>query len=163
MIVLVDRTKGIEGQLWYSEEDVYRFKLHAALYSEALRDTICRGTFSGKLDDIVGLERLIYDKVYLPRRAALKAAVLEEQAWQRLSKEMPMMKGLPDESVGNPEIGVIRLADVAKRNSSWAKDRACAAALALEISCKGSISDICTEFTSRNDKLVIMITSKQIN
>lgn len=141
MIVLVDRTKGIEDQLWYSEDDVHRFKLHAALHCEALRGTIFRGTFSGKLDDIVGLERLIYDQIYLPRRAALKASVLEEQAWQRLSKEMRRMKGLPDESsVGNPQIGVTRLADVSKRNSRWAKDRARVTALALEMSCKGSLS-----------------------
>jgi len=127
--VLVDRTKGIEHKLWYSSDDVDDFKLYSSLYARLVREQIGEGSFDGKISNIIGLERLICKQNYSVRRAALKAAVFEEQAFQRLSREMRLRRGLGDvDSYGNSA----RLASVAEENSRWARECAHVAGLALE-------------------------------
>ena len=80
VIVVLDRTKGIEDQLWYSGDDVDHFKLYSTLYAEEVKKSISDGTFCGDLDDILGLEKCLFKKSYYGRRRLLMSAVLEEQA-----------------------------------------------------------------------------------
>ncbi len=127
--VLVDRTKGIEHKLWYSSDDVDDFKLYSTLYARLVREKIGKGSFDGKISNIIGLERLICKQNYSVRRAALKAVVFEEQAFQRLSREMRLRRGLGD--VDSPGTNT-RLASVAEENSRWARECAHVAGLALQ-------------------------------
>jgi hypothetical protein len=58
------------------------------------------------------------------------SAVLEEQAWQRVSKEMRRRRGLISDADGRiSHDNIIRLATIAEKYSSWAKERASVAAL----------------------------------
>ena len=135
VIVLVDRTKGIEDQLWYSGDDVDHFKLYSTLYAEEVKRSLSDGTFCGDLDDILGLEKCLFKKSYHDRRRLFMSAVLEEQAWQRLSREMRGRRGLLSDSDADGHIAhdnIIRLATIAERYSRWAKERASVAALVLE-------------------------------
>ena len=144
VVVVNDRTKGIEDKLWYSSADVDQFKLYSTLYSEAIRGSICHGSFTsnGKLDDILGLERLLFGNIYLAKRAAFKAAVLEEQTWQRLTREMRRRRGLHSALNGrDADMDIMTLAKVAAKSSSWAKERASIAGLTLQSNlCTGTIS-----------------------
>src|SRR6056300_632076 len=131
VIVVVDRTKGIEDTLWYSGDDVDHFKLYSTLYAEEVKkSSLCNSKFCGAIDDILGLEKLIFKKSYYGRRRLLMSAVLEEQAWQKLCKEMRRRRGLSGDVDGHNSI--IRLANIAEEYSRWAKERASVAALALE-------------------------------
>jgi hypothetical protein len=134
VIVVVDKTKGIEdNKLWYSSEDVDQFKLYWTFYCDAIRESIRQGTFDGELDDILGLERPLFDKIYLARRAAFKGAVLEEQTWQILSREMRRRRGLTCEVNGHTaDMDILTLANAAAMSSSWAKERAYIAGLTLQ-------------------------------
>ena len=133
VIVVVDRTKGIEDQLWYSGDDVDHFKLYSTLYAEEVKRSISDGTFCGDLDDILGLEKCLFKKSYYGRRRLLMSAVLEEQAWQRLSREMRRRRGLISDADGHiAHDNIIRLATIAEKYSRWAKERASVAALVLE-------------------------------
>ncbi len=61
------------------------------------------------------------------------SAVLEEQAWQKLCKEMRRRRGLSGDVDGHfANTCIIRLANIAEEYSRWAKERASVAALALE-------------------------------
>ena len=132
VIVVLDRTKGIEDQLWYSGDDVDHFKLYSTLYAEEVKKSISDGTFCGDLDDILGLEKCLFKKSYYGRRRLLMSAVLEEQAWQRLSREMRRRRGLGDVDGHIAHDNIIRLAIIAEKYSRWAKERASVAALVLE-------------------------------
>ena len=136
VIIVVDRTKGIEHKLWYSSDDFDEFKLYSALHARSVRDKICEGSFDGEISNILGLERLICKQNYSVRRAALKAAVLEEQAFQRLPGQMRLRRGLVDvDSRGrgtNTGPASLSLASVAETNSRWARDCAQVAGLALQ-------------------------------
>lgn len=139
VIIVVDKTKGIEEKLWYSNGDFDQFKLYSTLHGEAIRNSVCDGSFDGELADIIGLEKLLFGKIYVAKRKALKWAVLEEQTWQRLSREMRWRRGLPSKVDGHDNF--LTLADVAAKNSSWAKERAYIAALTLQSNlCTGSSS-----------------------
>ena len=102
VIVFADRTD--KHTLWYFSEDVDQFKLYTTLYSDAVRESIRQGSFRGELDDILGLERLLFDKIYLAKRAAFKGAVFEEQTWQMLSREMRRRRGLTCEGEVNGHV-----------------------------------------------------------
>ncbi len=130
--VLVDRTKGIEHKLWYSSDDVDDFKLYSTLYARLVREKIGKGSFDGKISNIIGLERLICKQNYSVRRAALKAAVFEEQAFQRLSREMRLRRGLGDVDSPGTNTRLASLASVAEKNSRWARECAHVAGLALQ-------------------------------
>ncbi len=138
VIIVVDHTKGIEHKLWYSSDDFDEFKLYSTLYAKSARDKICEGSFDGEISNILGLERLICKQSYSVRRAALKAAVLEEQAFQRLPGQMRLRlrRGLGDvDSRGrgtNTGLASLSLASVAEMNSRWARDCAQVAGLALQ-------------------------------
>jgi len=135
VIVVLDRTKGIEDQLWYSGDDVDHFKLYSTLYAEEVKRSLSDGTFfSGDLDDILGLEKCLFKKSYHYRRRLFMSAVLEEQAWQRLSKEMRRRRGLLSDAADGhiAHDNIIRLATIAEKYSCWAKERASVAALVLE-------------------------------
>ena len=130
VIVVVDRTKGIKDRLWYSGDDVDHFKLYSKIYANELKKSLTDGSFCGDHSDVLGLEKILFGKSYHGRRRLLMSAVLEEQAWQRLSKEMRRRRGLGNDVDGHNSI--IRLAIIAEKNSRWAKERASIAALALE-------------------------------
>ena len=133
VIVLVDRTKGIEDQLWYSSDDVDHFKLYSTLYAGEVKRSLSDGTFCGDLDDILGLEKCLFRKSYYDRRRLFMSAVLEEQAWQRLSRETRRRRGLLSDADGHiAHNNIIRLATIAEKYSRWAKERASVAALVLE-------------------------------
>ena len=133
VIVVVDRAKGIEDQLWYSSDDVDHFKLYSTLYAEEVKKSLSDGTFCGDLDDILGLEKCLFKKSYYGRRRLLMSAVLEEQAWQRLSKEMWRRRGLTSNAGSQiADDNMVRLANIAEKYSRWAKERASVSALALE-------------------------------
>jgi len=151
LIVFVDKTKGIEEKLWYSNDDVDQFKLNSTLYCDAVRESICQGSFEGELGDILGLEKLLFREVYYDRRAAMKVAVLEEQTWQRLSRELRRRRGLTAEVDGHQaDIDFVSLANVAEKNSSWAKERAYIAGLTLQSNlCTGSRAEVGGAKTSR--------------
>ena len=131
--VFVDRTKGIEDKLWYSGDDVDQFKLYSALYARLAREQIGQGSFDGEIQNILGLEKLIREQEYSVRRALLKAAVFEEQAFQRLSREMRLRSGLGDADSHWANVKpATTLANVAKENSRWARECAHVAGLALQ-------------------------------
>ena len=130
--VYVDRTGGIEDKLWYSSDNVDQFKLCYTLDAGAVREKICQGTFELELGDVLGLEKIICIKSYYARRSAMKAAVLEEQTWQRLSREMMLRRGLGDVDRHSANIRLMRLADIAEKTSSWAKERASITGLTLQ-------------------------------
>jgi len=130
------RTKGIEDKLWYSEDDIIHFKLFSTIYGELVRERLSDGSFRGDFGDLLGLEKYIFSHIYHDRRASLRSAVLEGQKSQRrLSQEIMQKRGGPlnddvDGQIAN--IGVTRLANIAEKNSRWAKERAAVAALVLE-------------------------------
>ena len=142
VVIVVDKAKGIEDKLWYSSEDFDRFKLESTLYSEAIRVSFLQGSFDGEVGDVLGLERLLFSDIYSARRAAFKWAVLEEQNWQTLSREVRRRRGLPSE-VDSRDI--TKLANVAANSSSWAKERAYIAGLTLQ-------SNLCTGTGSIGDR-----------
>ena len=133
VIVVLDRTKGIEDQLWYSGDEVDHFKLYSTLYADEVKKSLSDGTFCGDLDDILGLEKCLFKKSYYGRRRLFMSAVLEEQAWQRLSKEMRRRRGLTSNAGSQiADNSMVRLADIAEKYSRWATERASVSALALE-------------------------------
>ena len=129
--VFVDRTKGIEDKLWYSSDDVDQFKLDSTLYARLAREQIGQGSFDGEIHNILGLEKLICKQDYYVRRTLLKASVLEEQAFQRLSSLMRLRSGLDVDSHGANARIATALANVAEENSRWARECAHVAGLAL--------------------------------
>ena len=149
VLVVLDKTKGIEDRLWYSGEDVENFKLHSTLHAEEVKRSISDGTFRGDLEDILGLEKHLFKESYHRQRAILKRAVFEEQAWQRLSKELRRRRGLGDVDGHIAHDNIIRLATIAEKYSRWAKERASVAALVLE---KESRQQHCSpKVTATND------------
>ena len=152
VIVLVDRTKGIEDELWYSSDDVFNFKLISALSAKVIRDRIHDGTFDGEIGDILGLEKQLCGKSYTARRAVLKAAVLEEQAWQRLSSEMRLRRGLDSVDQEGANVRLIRLAKVSEENSCWAREHASMSGLALT-----------SDLLSKEEKMVVEEPAKQVS
>ena len=132
VIVVLDRTKGIEDQLWYSSDDVDHFKLYSQLYADEVKKSLSDGSFCGDLGDILGLEKFLFSNSYYGRRRLLMSSVLEEQAWQRLSKEMRWRRGLSGDVDFDGHNSLIRLASIAEKNSRWAKERASLSARALQ-------------------------------
>jgi hypothetical protein len=150
VIVVLDRTKGIEDQLWYSGDDVDHFKLYSTLYADEVKKSLSDGTFCGDLDDILGLEKCLFKKSYYGRRRLLMSSVLEEQAWQRLSKEMRRRRGLTSNAGSQiADDNMVRLANIAEKYSSWAKERASVAALVLEK--KSRLQHCSSKVTATND------------
>jgi hypothetical protein len=131
-----DLTKGIEDKLWYSEDDIIHFKLFSTIYGELVRERLSDGSFRGDFGDLLGLEKYIFSHIYHDRRALLKSAVLKGQKSQRqrrLSQEIMQKRGHPlTDDVLTVNIGITRLANIAEKNSRWAKERAAVAALVLE-------------------------------
>ena len=132
----LERTKGIEDKLWYSEDDIIHFKLFSTIYGELVRERLSDRSFRGDFGDLLGLEKYIFSHIYHDRRASLRSAVLEGQKSQRrLSQEIMQKRGpLTDDDVDGQiaNIGITRLANIAEKNSRWAKERAAVAALVLE-------------------------------
>ena len=130
------RIKGIEDKLWYSEDDIIHFKLFSTIYGELVRERLSDRSFRGDFGDLLGLEKYIFSHIYHDRRASLRSAVLEGQKSQRrLSQEIMQKRGpLTDDDVDGQiaNIGITRLANIAEKNSRWAKERAAVAALVLE-------------------------------
>ena len=143
VVVLDDRTKGIiKDKLWYSSDDVDQFKLYSSLYAEAIKEKIYQDSFDGEIGDILGLEKLLCGKSYSARRAVLKAAVLEEQAFQRLVREMRLRRGLGDVDSLGANARLETLANVAEENSRWARECASVTGLALQSDlCAGMVAE----------------------
>jgi len=130
--------------LWYSRKDFDQFKLDATLYSDALKimfqqkKLLCG--LHGDFGNILGLEKYLLSNSYHDRRTRLKTAVLEEQARQRLPEEEMTKKktGLMMDGIlcGTFEdyrlLSAMRLANIADKESRWARERAQIIGLALQ-------------------------------
>lgn len=135
-VILIDhQTEGLEQELWYSPSDFMFFENQAWLSCQFIQESVAD---QGSFDDmglILGLEKMLLCDSYLDRREALRNAVLDEHAIQSLAKEIKRRgtkEGCCESDGGTEEIGIIQLAATSERNSSWARDRAFMAALALE-------------------------------
>jgi hypothetical protein len=136
----LDQTKGIKDKLWYSEHDIIHFRLFTTIYGELVRERLSDGSFRGDFSDLLGLEKYIFSHIYHDRRASLRKAVLGGQNSQRrLSQVIDDVDG----QIAN--IGITRLANIAEKNSCWAKERATVAAFVLE-------SDLMTKKDGRRPK-----------
>jgi hypothetical protein len=125
-----DRTSGREHELWYSSDDIDKFHVHATICSETIKTRLSQGSSDVELDHILGLERLLNRERYLIHRQELIKSVMEEQHWQRLAKQMRLMKGFDEDNIAL--INSMILANVSISNSSYAREDARAVALALE-------------------------------
>ena len=114
-----DQTEDIKRQLWYSRYDFMVFENEACLCSEAVRESASQGSFDNELDDILGLEKIIFCDSFSEYRYALRTAVMEEQALQ-LANEKAQRK-VED-----------LLADTSERYSFWAREQASLYAFTLE-------------------------------
>jgi len=114
-----DQTEDIKSQLWYSRYDYMVFENEACLCSEVVRASASQGSFDNELDDILGLEKIIFYDSFYEYRYALRAAVMEEQALQ-LANEKAQRK-VED-----------LLADTSERYSLWAREQASLYAFTLE-------------------------------
>eukprot|EP00984_Skeletonema_dohrnii_P000009 scaffold2_cov94-Skeletonema_dohrnii-CCMP3373.AAC.3 len=106
---------------------------------------ICKDSFDGDIGDILGIEKLLCGKSYSARRAVLKAAVLEEQAFQRLLREMRLRRGLGDVDSHSANARLATLANVAEENSRWARECASVTGLAFQ-------SDLCADMVAEAEQ-----------
>jgi len=114
-----DQTEDIKSLLWYSRYDYMVFENEACLCSEVVRASASQGSFDNELDDILGLEKIIFYDSFHEYRYALRTAVMEEQALQ-LANEKAQRK-VED-----------LLADTSERYSLWAREQASLYAFTLE-------------------------------
>jgi hypothetical protein len=121
-----DQTEDIKSQLWYSRYDYMVFENEACLCSEAVRESASQGSFDNELDDILGLEKIIFYDSFYEYRYALRMAVLEEQAVQQLTKEIRTQLGC----YGSDDL--MQLANTSERYSLWAREQASLYAFSLE-------------------------------
>jgi hypothetical protein len=119
-------TEDIKSLLWYSRYDFMVFENEACLCSEAVRESASQGSFDNELDNILGLEKIIFCDSFYEYRHALRMAVMEEQAVQQLTKEIRTQLGCfePD--------GLMQLANTSERYSLWAREQASLYAFTLE-------------------------------
>jgi hypothetical protein len=158
MIIFDDHnhTRGIKHKLWYSREDVDKFKAETTYIVHSLRNELsrCFSTQSSaalidyeSLDEsvgsFVGLENRLSGE-YLVRRQLLISKVMEEHLWQRLRSRVGC-------SFDDDEAA--RIASISEENSEWARQRARENALSLQedlyyehtVSSHRHASQICTE------------------
>ena len=121
-----DQTEDIKSQLWYSRYDFMVFENEACLCSEAVRESASQGSFDNELDDILGLEKIIFCDSFSEYRYALRMAVMEEQALQQLTKEIRTQLGCYESD------GLMQLANTSERYSLWAREQASLYAFTLE-------------------------------
>ena len=121
-----DQTEDIKSQLWYSRYDFMVFENEACLCSEAVRESASQGSFDNELDDILGLEKIIFCDSFYEYRYALRMAVMEEQALQQLTKEIRTQLGCYESD------GLMQLANTSERYSLWAREQASLYAFTLE-------------------------------
>jgi hypothetical protein len=113
-----DQTEDIKS-LWYSRYDYMVFENEACLCSEVVRASASQGSFDNELDDILGLEKIIFYDSFYEYRYALRAAVMEEQALQLVNEKA--QRKVED-----------LLADTSERYSLWAREQASLYAFTLE-------------------------------
>eukprot|EP00984_Skeletonema_dohrnii_P003461 scaffold1170_cov139-Skeletonema_dohrnii-CCMP3373.AAC.3 len=122
-----------EDELWYSQHDLMHFEDEACLCSQMIRDSESQGTFDGELGHILGLEKIILCDSYFDRRDALRQTVLNEQAVQKLVKDLRLRQGYESDDDNQAEdISLVHLAKTSERLSLWARERASMAAFTLE-------------------------------
>jgi len=122
-----------EDELWYSQHDLMHFEDEACLCSQMIRDSESQGTFDGELSHILGLEKIILCDSYFDRRDALRQTVLNEQAVQKLVKDLRLRQGYESDDDNQAEdISLVHLAKTSERLSLWARERASMAAFTLE-------------------------------
>jgi len=122
-----------EDELWYSQHDLMHFEDEACLCSQMIRDIESQGTFDGELGHILGLEKIILCDSYFDRRDALRQTVLNEQAVQKLVKDLRLRQGYESDDDNQAEdISLVHLAKTSERLSLWARERASMAAFTLE-------------------------------
>lgn len=118
LIIVKDLSIGHEASnLWYSPEDIDLFKEYLS-YSVDIVHSCMKEQSIAHLD-ILGLEKYLSPELteeFTNRRNDLKQSVLEEHRWQRATN-------IPH---------ITRLAILSARKSSWAREKARAAALFLE-------------------------------
>jgi hypothetical protein len=95
------------------------FENEACLSSEAVRESASQGSFDNELDDILGLEKIIFCDSFYEYRYALRTAVMEEQALQLANEE------------AQRKVEEL-LADTSERYSLWAREQASLYAFTLE-------------------------------
>jgi hypothetical protein len=121
-----DQTEDIKSLLWYSRYDFMVFENEACLCSEAVRESASQGSFDNELDNILGLEKIIFCDSFYEYRYALRTAVMEEQAVQQLTKEIRTQLGC----YGSDDL--MQLANTSERYSLWAREQASLYAFTLE-------------------------------
>jgi hypothetical protein len=134
VIHIDNQTEGLENELWYSQYDFMLFEDQAFLCSQAVQESFARGSFDGEIGNILGLEKILLWDSYYDRRQALRNAVMDEHSVQSLAKEIRMSSGCCEsDCAGKTEdMSHVQLAETSERNSLWARERACMAALTLE-------------------------------
>ena len=121
-----DQTEDLKSLLWYSRYDFMVFENEACLSSEVARENASQGSFDKELDDILGLEKIIFCDSFYEYRSALRTAVMEEQAVQQLTKEIRVQLGCYESD------GLMQLANTSERYSFWAREQASLYAFTLE-------------------------------
>jgi len=127
------QTEGFENELWYSRNDFMLFEDQARLCSQEVQESFAQGSFDGEIGQILGLEKILLCDSYYDRREALRNAVMDEYAVQSLAKEIRSSGCSEFDGAGKTEdMSLVQLAKTSERNSLWARERACMAALTLE-------------------------------
>ena len=121
-----DQTEDIKSLLWYSRYDYMVFENEACLSSEVVRASASQGSFDNEVDDILGLEKIIFCDSFYEYRYALRMAVMEEQAVQQYTKEIGMQLGCYESDA------IMQLANTSERYSLWAREQASLYAFTLE-------------------------------
>ena len=121
MVLVANQTEGIESNLWYSRNDIGRFKFVRAYSTVNLNLTkqISNHAISLLDGEMLGMEKYLSKELtyeYRHRRKNRMKAVLKEQRLQRLNRVS---------SSG-------RISKIARNYSKWAGQHALAAALLLE-------------------------------
>lgn len=126
-----NQTECLKHELWYSRYDFMLFEDEACLRSQMIQQSETQGTFDGELGHILGLEKIILCDSYFGRREALREAVMDEQAFQCMAKEVRFRQGY-GYGQESDDIGLMQLANTSERYSLWARERASMTALTLE-------------------------------
>ena len=136
VVHLIDNhhTEDRADELWYSQYDYMIFEGEACQCSHFIQDIESQGLrFHGDLGHILGLEKIILWERYHDKRDALRQTVLNEQAVQRLAKNIRTNQGTEsdnDERAAK-DVGLLHLAKTSARLSRWARECASIAALTL--------------------------------
>ncbi len=137
LILVRDRTFGIEDKFWYSSEDIDCFKAETDfIVREVRRKLSLIDSLEGYscCDELYGLMNRISCECQV-RRELLISRVLEEQMWQRIQSRVGASSSSSSSYANHycdAEIERQRLASISEEHSRWARQRARDVALLLQ-------------------------------